>query len=74
MQASQGKELPIFPVILREYHCDVTHNTDKVIEFLSTYPSMQSNLPEGVITSRPDIHTIKDDVSPEVDQLFGFFE
>ena len=74
MQASQGKEVHLFPVVLREYHCDVTHNTDKVIEFLKTYPAMQSNLPEGVITSRPDIHTIKDDVCPEVDQLFGWFE
>mgnify|MGYP003138150814 CR=1 FL=1 len=74
MQASQGKEVHLFPVVLREYHCDVTHNTDKVIEILKTYPAMQSNLPEGVITSRPDIHTIKDDVCPEVDQLFGWFE
>jgi len=74
MQASQGKEVHLFPVVLREYHCDVTHNTDKVIEFLKTYPAMQSNLPEGVITSRPDIHTIKDDVCPELDQLFGWFE
>ena len=71
---SQGKEVHLFPVVLREYHCDVTHNTDKVIEFLKTYPAMQSNLPEGVITSRPDIHTIKDDVCPELDQLFGWFE
>jgi len=70
----QGKELKLFPVVLREYHCDVTHNTDKVIKFLRNYPSMQSNLPEGVITSRPDLHTIKDDQCPEVDQLFGFFE
>ena len=74
MRASQGKEVHLFPVVLREYHCDVTHNTDKVIEFLKTYPAMQSNLPEGVITSRPDIHTIKDDVCPELDQLFGWFE
>ena len=74
MQASQGKEVHLCPVVLREYHCDVTHNTDKVIEFLKTYPAMQSNLPEGVITSRPDIHTIKDDVCPELDQLFGWFE
>ena len=74
MQASQGKEVHLFPVVLREYHCDVTHNTDKVIEFLKSYPAMQSNLPEGVITSRPDIHTIKDDVCPELDQLFGWFE
>ena len=74
MQASQGKEVHLFPVVLREYHCDVTHNTDKVIEFLKTYPAMHSNLPEGVITSRPDIHTIKDDVCPELDQLFGWFE
>ena len=58
MQAfSQGKEVHLFPVVLREYHCDVTHNTDKVIEFLKTYPAMQSNLPEGdYITSRHSHH------------------
>ncbi len=70
----QGKELKLFPVVLREYHCDVVHNTDKVIKFLRNYPSMQSNLPEGVITSRPDLHKVKEEECAELDQLFGFFE
>ena len=67
----QGKEVHLFPVVIREYHKDTSQNTDKLIEFLKDYPSMQSNIPEGVITTRPDLHTCKNEY---VDELFGFFE
>ena len=53
----QGKEVHLFPVVIREYHKDTSQNTDKLIEFLREYPSQQSNIPEGVITTKPDLHT-----------------
>ena len=67
----QGKEVHLFPVVIREYHKDTSQNTDKLIEFLKDYPSIQANIPEGVITTRPDLHTCENE---HVDELFGFFE
>ena len=32
----------------------------RVIESMDGYPSFQSNFPEGVITSRPDLHKIEE--------------
>lgn len=64
------RDIPIFPVLLREYHNPQEINAE-LIEAFRNYPAMQSNFPEGVITSRPDLHTIREGV---IDQLFGFFD
>ena len=33
----QGKEVHLFPVVIREYHKDTSQNTDKLIEFLKDF-------------------------------------
>lgn len=57
----QGSEIHLFPVVVRKYVIPnfETLNSD-LIESFKTYPAMQTNIPEGVVTSRPDLHTHKD--------------
>ena len=43
----------------------------RVIESMDGYPSQQSNFPEGVITSRPDLHKIEEGPISELRQFFG---
>lgn len=64
------RELHLFPVIVREYHNPQDINAE-LIEAFKEYPQIQANIPEGVITSRPDLH--KSD-NYYIDQLHGFFE
>ena len=67
----QGTERHLFPVVLREYHNpDHTDLHPRLIEFLSTYPAMQSNVPEGVFTTRPDLHKIEEGPVQELRQFF----
>jgi hypothetical protein len=67
----QGTERHLFPVVLREYHNpDHKDLHPRLIEFLSEYPSQQSNIPEGVYTSRPDLHKIEDGPAEELRQFF----
>lgn len=63
-------DIHLFPVVLREYQNPQDINAE-LIEVFKTYPAQQSNFPEGVITSRPDLHKCDNKV---VDQLFAFFE
>ena len=65
------KDIPLFPVLVREYRCVEDFN-DQLIEEFNAYPyKAQSNIPEGVITSRPDLHKITEG---PIDKLMGFFE
>ena len=66
-----GKELNLFPVRLREYRNPDAHNHEKIIEHFKTLPSQQSNFPEGVFTSAPDLHYTD---HPETQLLMEFFE
>ena len=67
----QGTERHLFPVVLREYHNpDHKDLHPRLIEFLSTYPAMQSNVPEGVFTTRPDLHKIEEGPVQELRQFF----
>jgi len=63
-------DIHLFPVVLREYQNPQDINSE-LIEVFKTYPAQQSNFPEGVFTSRPDLHRYQNEV---VDQLFAFFE
>ena len=66
----QGTEVHLFPVVCRTYiQPDKTLN-QRVIESMDGYPSQQSNLPEGVITSRPDLHKIEKGPITELRQFF----
>ena len=51
-----GTEIQLFPVKLREYHKPEDNIHERLIEYFKTYPSQPSNFPEGVLTSRPDLH------------------
>ena len=51
-----SRELKLFPVIIREYNKPEDDIHDHLIEYFKTYPQEMSNFPEGVITSRPDLH------------------
>ena len=51
-----SNELNLFPVKIREYRKPKDDIHDHLIKFFETYPQQLSNFPEGVITSRPDLH------------------
>ena len=54
--AFPGTEIELFPVKLREYHKPEDGIHEHLLEYFKTYPSQPSNFPEGVLTSRPDLH------------------
>ena len=45
----------LFPVLIMEYMKPEDRLNDDLINFFKDYPQRQSNFPEGVITSRPDL-------------------
>ena len=49
------QEHKFFPVIIREYMKPEDNINNDLIEFFKTYPQAQTNIPEGVITGRPDL-------------------
>ena len=49
------QEHKLFPVIVREYMKPEDDLNEKLIEFFKSYPQAQTNIPEGVITGRPDL-------------------
>ena len=51
-----SKELHLFPVKVREYRKPDDECNAELIKFFKTYPQKQSNFPEGVITSKPDLY------------------
>ena len=51
-----GKEIHLFPVKIREYHKPKDDIHPALIEYFKTYPAQPANFPEGVLTSRPDLH------------------
>ena len=51
-----SNELHLFPVKVREYRKPEDECNDELIKFFKTYPQKQSNFPEGVITSKPDLY------------------
>lgn len=58
----QGSEIHLFPVVVRKYEIpNYEELNPQLIRFFQGYPAMQSNLPEGVLTSRPDLHKVEDD-------------
>ena len=70
MTAYPGIERHLFPIKIREYHKPEDDLNDKLIEFFKTYPQQPSNLPEGVLTSRPDLHKCDNE---HVKKLHGWF-
>ena len=64
-------ERHLFPVVVREYHKPEDDLHEHLIEYFKTYPAQPSNFPEGVLTSRPDLH--KDDYI-HVKRLIEFFD
>ena len=64
-------EIHLFPVVIREYHKPEDDLHEHLIEYFKTYPAQPSNFPEGVLTSRPDLH--KDD-NIHVKRLIEFFD
>ena len=64
-------ERHLFPVVVREYHKPEDDLHEHLIEYFKTYPAQPSNFPEGVLTSRPDLH--KDD-NIHVKRLIEFFD
>ena len=56
MTSYPGKELQLFPVKIREYRKPEDDIHEHLIEFFSTYDQQPSNFPEGVWTSKPDLH------------------
>ena len=49
------QEHKFFPVIIREYMKPEDNINNDLIEFFKEYPQAQTNIPEGVITGRPDL-------------------
>ena len=70
MTAYPGVERHLFPVKIREYHKPEDDLNDKLIEFFKTYPQQPSNFPEGVLTSKPDLHKCDNE---HVKRLHGWF-
>ena len=60
----------MFPVVCRTYKQPDDTLNQRVIESMHGYPAQQSNFPEGVITSRPDLHKIEDGPITELRQFF----
>ena len=65
-----SNELNLFPVKVREYHKPKDDMHKYLLEFFETYPQQLSNFPEGVITSRPDLHKCDNE---DVRNLMGWF-
>ena len=65
-----SNELNLFPVKIREYRKPKDDIHKHLIEFFETYPQQLSNFPEGVITSRPDLHKCDNE---NVRNLVGWF-
>ncbi len=65
-----SNELNLFPVKIREYRKPKDDIHKHLIEFFETYPQQLSNFPEGVITSRPDLHKCDNE---DVRNLVGWF-
>ena len=51
-----SNELNLFPVKIREYRKPEDDIHKYLFEVFEEYPQQLSNFPEGVITSRPDLH------------------
>jgi len=49
-------ELKLFPVKIREYRKPEDDIHEHLVEYFKDYPSQMANFPEGVVTSRPDLH------------------
>jgi len=65
------KEIHLFPVVIREYTNPMADKDAEIIEFFKTQPAMQSNIPEGVWTSKPNQHMTE---NPHAQLLHEFFE
>ena len=63
-------ELHLFPVRIREYWKPEDDIHDHLIEYFKTYPAMPSNFPEGVITSKPDLHKCDNDHVVKLNYFF----
>ena len=70
MEGISPVDVPLFPVLLRQYQIERDINAE-LIEAFAGYPAQQSNIPEGVITSRPDLHKSDNLI---IDEMCGFFE
>lgn len=68
----QGTEIKLFPVVIRCYDIDGhAELTDELIPFFKESPyQMQSNIPEGVITSRPNLHRLENNALKLLHQHF----
>ena len=66
-----GIERHLFPVKVREYHKPEDDLHDHLFEYFKTYPQQMSNFPEGVMTSKPDLHQ---DDNKHVKMLMLFFQ
>ena len=66
----QGAEVHLFPVVCREYHNPDLFLNKRVIKALENVDARQTNIPEGVITSRPELHKIDEGPISELRQFF----
>ena len=66
----QGAEVHLFPVVCREYHNPDLSLNKRVIKALENVDARQTNIPEGVITSRPALHKIDEGPISELRQFF----
>ena len=64
-------ESHLFPVRIREYYKPEDDIHEHLIKYFKDYPAHPSNFPEGVITSRPDLHKCDNE---HVVRLNYFFE
>jgi len=68
----QGSEIQLFPVLVRKYQIPNYEELNaNLIQAFPTFPAMQANLPEGVITSRPDLHKAEIDPVKTIVQHFN---
>ena len=65
------KELHLFPVVVREYWNPNAYLDQAIIENFKTLPAIQSNIPEGVFTGKPDLHKSE---NLDTQLLMEFFE
>jgi hypothetical protein len=67
----QGSEIHLFPVVIRNFQIPNHEQlNENLINFFRTYPAIQANIPEGVITSRPDLHKVEEEC---VQTIMGHF-
>lgn len=68
----QGSEIQLFPVLVRKYQIPNYEELNaNLIRAFPSFPAMQANLPEGVITSRPDLHKAEIDPVKTIVQHFN---